>query len=183
MTRLRRHNSIRAMLVLALLTNSVGVHGYTHSHSDGDAPHAHDSHATAATAESDHPCSLALEHFHDDCRAAHLRGAAEHQLSKGQVAHSHLNVFGIDFSIPTPIDSQESHESQHSLAFLRINDEPAIAPTLRVERLDFLRTTLFASQDSITSVAESAAVQSSPQVFTPPLCDGARLERSGVLLI
>ena len=173
--RFSSHHSISVLLAASLLANGSGGHGFGHSHVGGDDSHSHADEPTVAHDCGTHKCSHrhsnADEHPHE----------VEIQWTLASIFHTHLNLFGFDFSVPASDNPHDDDESRSSM-WICLVDDSAVVLTARTIDIDLLRTlSLKPSADDVTGSA--AATFTTPQVPTAPLCDSARFERSGVLLI
>lgn len=178
--RINSYQSVVSVLLAAVLVvDGVGLHGFGHAHLGGDQDHSHEDGATAE---------------HDECTCHHCHGdhhhsqhqaesslACEAELTAGLVEHAHLSIFGFEFSVPISDESQGKHPSQ-SLSFICLRDDCVVVPVVRPVHSDLLLQALLTTEDSQTAEMDLAA-PAKAQVPSPPLCDSARFERSGVLLV
>jgi hypothetical protein len=177
-------------LVLSVLVLAWGIlpPGVRHAHvGGGDSTHRHDAGQTVAHHGP---------HDHDsvdghDADHAHHSGDGNHQhetgldvsLSADCVVHLHWRLLGIEFSMPV---SQEPADGEDDVdtgvpAIVRMSDE--LVPVARagpsVDRVCLSHT----CTPSADVVRDLAPVSRPTNLDTSiPLCDSARLERSGVLL-
>lgn len=164
------------ILTALLLVNGIGTHGFHHAHARGEESHSHASKGVEA------PKHAAPGHSHCD----HHRGEQSHgnvcDLAAGAILHTHISLFGIDLSIPHSDDSRDDDEENHSSVFVRTHDNCANLLVARSLDIDHLRT-LALIATCRDAVGNPVAALTLPQVLSTPLCDSARFERSGVLLI
>lgn len=173
---------VSVLLTAVLVVNGIGLHGFGHAHVGGEDDH---SHVGEATAKHKVPISHYSHDSHDDHHHAqhdenHQCSVCDSQLSAGLVNHSHFSLFGFEFSIPTSDDSQGDEQSQ-SWEYL-CQREDVVVPIVRSLQSDLLQQTLLAT-DVCQTVATLREFSATAQVPSLPLCDGARFERSGVLLV
>ena len=137
---------------LAISMPFIGVPARQHSHAAGDRPHSH----VHAHQVHDH------EHEHNGLGPS--------------VAHTHVTLFGVDFTLPAESEDDASREDR--CTFLGqtpsgIETDQSASRFSVVAEPEFDSGELLPTVPTFRSIAASAA----------PLCDTARHERSGVLLI
>ena len=174
-------NRLRTTLLNYLLSSLVMAWGMlppalVHAHEGGDqAGHRH-----AA------PVGLADEHSHDDgshgCQHSHHEDGF--QISPelgGIVAHAHWELFGVDFSWPVPDEgNHEGNSRSVEPVLVRLANEPVPVTVTSVIHSGLIgATALQPALDVVRSA--SAPTRAANPVAALPLCDSARLERSGVL--
>lgn len=160
-----------------MLTSTVAVHGFSHRHAGGGESHSHRAHATA---------DCEYSHDHHNCRRhGHVppEQAIEHEpdVLAGSELHVHLCILGFDVSLP-PSDDSEHQDAEivtlldHGSLLVPVvtRDLPAFEPLVR----QLIAIALTGDVPGNTHDQVGHAL-----VSTPPPCDCARLERSGVLLI
>ncbi len=171
--------SLKLVAVAAVLAWTTMPPAIVHSHREGDDPtHRHD----ISTAHHDH------HHHHGPSHAArhaHTRPAAPNGVESGPVAvHCHWQLLGFWFAFPS---SRERSDRE---------DECGIGKVMIVDLADgdgFASPTGIALTLSVCQPGPAASPGFVPLVSTlqgpqrstsaTPLCDSARLERSGVLLV
>jgi len=142
-------------VVLAVNTLFIGVPARQHSHAAGDRPHSH----------------LHTRHVHTHHGHDHAHNGVE-----SSYAHVHVTLFGVDFTLPADSDEDTDHDAR--CTFLGpspsgvVMDQSASHSSLVAEPVMDAGRPL-SIVPTFRSIAAAAA----------PLCDTARHERSGVLLI
>jgi hypothetical protein len=152
--------------------------GLVHSHAGGTEPHCHDEAANLASGEHAHPHPHPHPHHKRDREQAQPRDEALHDA--GQV-HVHLWLFGFHLSLPAPADLPEDLPQIETL-FVALPH----AGTVTHEREGANSLVTLQEQLSVpTGLAHlrQAGSIAFKQRTSFPLCDTARLERSGVQLI
>ncbi len=151
----RGHYAIRVLLAFGLLF--LGVPAWKHAHPGGDQPHGHL-----------HEHDL---HEHD----LHEHDLHEHEGAGESQWHLHVALFGVEFTLPAEPDNDDADAGE--LSYL------IAAPA-----------TLTVAQASVSLVPSAVSLNTARPLqllphFRPkpasaaPLCDAARHERSGVLLV
>ena len=151
---MRTHHLIA--VVLAVCTLLIGVPARQHAHAAGDRPHSHG-------------------HGHEHSRHVHEHGH-EHDGLGSSYAHVHVTLFGVDFTLPANSDDDEGREERCTFlgqtpSGIELDRSASHFSVVAEPVFDFGE--LFPVVATFRSIAASAA----------PLCDTARHERSGVLLI
>ena len=170
------HNAISLLLAAALLTNSVAVTHFSHIHAGGEECHSH-----GAEADHGHVGCHEGGHAHEGISAERDDDGNVTHLTTGPIPHAHVSLFGFMFSLPSSDKSGPNEDEPDELAAL--DDDPAIVPINHLVRCDDVRPGSPLSCPGDTIVQIPATKTLCAQVPTPPLCDRARFERSGVLLI
>ena len=165
-------------LLLSALVLAWGIvpPGVEHSHAGGsDATHGHEHHHEVAHHGS-HDHDFSDQH----CESEPLPQVS---LLADSVRHLHWRFLGMKFSMPAPGQPTDNGDDQGDLppAIVCGVDEGVLAMHTGPA---FARTLLFGiCEPSIDVVCGMRPIPPSPNlVTTMPLCDSARLERSGVLL-
>ncbi len=175
--RISPHQKLISWLLAALLlVNGIGAQGFNHAHAEGNESHSHANDGMVA-----HVCGVHRNSHHGD----HPTEQPHHgdgDLTPTRVLHTHLSLFGLVFSIPDSEDTHDADEVSQSSSFLRLNDQRNVLLVDRYLDMEFLRTLTLAATFG-DAVANHVAVLTSSQVASTPLCDSARFERTGVLLI
>lgn len=167
-------------LLLAALTLASGLlpPSLGHAHPDGDRPHRHDR-GHDHLAGSDHVAA------HHGGHAGHPRGPdpAGPALGRPETAHLHLDLGAFGLTIPTPSGAPEGlgRPAPGGPAILAADDEP-IPARLREARI----AAAWPASLAVSWVEAAPPPLPSPRSAaspgtSPPLCDAARHERSGVL--
>lgn len=136
------------VVVLALNTLLMGVPARQHSHAAGDRPHSH-GHGQGHDCEEDGVGS--------------------------SVAHMHVTLFGVEFTLPAESSDDDSHEGR---ATFLVTAPPTIDANPASHFAWFAQPVL-----DIVQTVQAAPAFRCITASAAPLCDAARHERSGVLLI
>ena len=170
-------SGVSLLLSVMMLTNGIAPFGVQHAHAEGDKPHQH--HGELLADEHDDE-----DHFHDQAivgdESAHH--GHECELVAGMIPHIHLTLLGYEFTLPTQDTPDDEEENPTDPVVVRLVDELyASRPTEQhpSELLPLLSSTL--ALDGVACF--QTVIASSQPVTSQPLCDSARLERSGVRLI
>jgi hypothetical protein len=142
---------------LTVSTLLIGVPARQHSHAVGDRPHSHD-HAHCGHTED------GQSHQH------------QHNGVGSSVAHVHVTLFGVDFTLPADSDDDENHDARCTF----------FGPAPNAIELDQSASDFSAVAEPVFDAGEPLAMVltfRSIAASAAPLCDTARHERSGVLLI
>ena len=171
-----RKMSMNTVLSALLLASGVVPPGIQHAHAGGsDATHRHDGFHDAIFHAS-HSQESNNEHHVDAARA-------DASLLADCVLHLHWQILGMEFSIPVPeAPSDGNHDSSAVLpAVVRAMKE--IMPATQTGP-SFGGVVLSGDLRLDTAVVSNlSTIPRLPNLATSiPLCDSARLERSGVLL-
>ena len=162
-----------------MLTSAVAAHGFSHRHAGGDESHSHRAHATVDGGHS---------HDHDDCRHhSHVppEQAIEHEpdVLAGSELHAHLWILGFDLSLPPSDGSEHQDQDTEFVTLLGQGNMPFPVVTRHLPAFELLLLQLNAVALTGDVPIDTFDRIGHAQVSTPPLCDCARFERSGVLLI
>jgi hypothetical protein len=144
-------------VVLAVSTLFIGMPARQHSHAAGDRPHSH-LHARHVHAHHGHD----HEHVHDGVESSY--------------AHVHVTLFGVDFTLPADSDDDKNHDARCTFlgqapSGVEMDQSNSHSSLVADPVMDAGRP--LSIVPTFRSIAAAAA----------PLCDTARHERSGVLLI
>ncbi len=139
-------------------------------------------------------------HRHDDCHEVSHHGSHDHHgdgehhqhatvpkvsLLADYSLHLHWRLFGLEFSMPVPEEPADDTDGEGSIvpAIIRVMNEIKIVPVTQAG-LSFGRVLSAAIRAPSADVVRSLEpIARPPNLLTSiPLCDSARLERSGVLL-
>jgi len=147
-----------------------------HSHVAGDDPvHRHDSHATHHHHHDGHGHSHGDGHTHGEPTVAH-------SVTSGAYAkHCHWPWLGLWLTLPLP-EQPDDREDDHEAAKVAIVDLMDGDALVGVSVMTCVHPEGLAS---IAAIAPTVTAPLRPQrsSSSTPLCDSARLERSGVLLV
>lgn len=198
--RQRFHKAITVLLSGAVLASSVLPPAVCHAHVGGDREHSHhdaeaDHHADVhpghdrhhdGEADQDehshHSVSHNDRHRHDDGRDD------EHEI-ESPAAHLHFSIAGFDFSLPLPVDEHSNGplgpvgDDAVFVGIVRLTDDFTVvsqvdlASVVDVSAADSLTIDVSADEDDGRARCLNGRAD---RIF---LCDSARCERSGVLLI
>lgn len=170
--------SLNFLVAIALFAWTSMPPAIVHSHSDGDDPgHRHE----VRTTQHDH------HHHHDPTHAANHAHAETAALDSVQsrtfATHCHWQLLGFRFALPISRGKSDRHDERdmERAGIIDLADGDGLAaPTggvclVAVFGSSFTAFTAFVSQVSTPQ-------ESQRQTSSTPLCDSARLERSGVLL-
>jgi hypothetical protein len=168
------------LLAAVLASRAASPPGFYHVHAGGDQPHRHHSLAGLDHADDghgDHALSTNSRYEHD--------GGWQGVWSDLQpaIAHTHFCWFGWEMSLPLPAipDDSVPGEDGSELILVQVmgdhewNLQPP-AQSATILPLDYRAPLAEAAIDRPPEHASSPAL-------IPPLCDSARHERSGVLVI
>lgn len=163
-----------SVLVLAWGTVPPGI---THCHAGGgDAAHRHGNRQEVVQ-EHSHPHHHGADGEHDEHRPK-----SDVSMLSNSIVHLHQWWFGIEFSLPAsdgPVDSDNNGDSEPT-AIARAMDEILLV-TEADESLG--RATQAVARTSCLDIASDLKPMLRTWVTASfPLCDSARLERTGVLL-
>ena len=163
------------MLSALVLAWGVVPPGFEHAHAGGHSDHQHDK------------CREVSHHgsHHHDTDDEHHEHAAESDATGlvDCVLHFHWRLLGVEFSMPVPTEPADGDdEGTVPPAVVRMTSE--IVPATQAGPA-FGRVLLAAScAPSADVVRNLEPIPRPPNLVTSvPLCDSARLERSGVLLV
>ena len=167
MSRIRQCGISIWVLAACVLAAGLMPPAVMHSHSASDQPY----HSHAA----------------DDCHAddAHWHAAHSHA-QPGKPCHLHLVFLGFTLTLPVPVsprtDSPEPGLVDVPVVLVRLIADPL--PTQTVEADHWASDTAAACTSDCDCVDVTSGLSRAAPPFTSPfLCDRARRERSGVLLI
>jgi len=171
---------------MLLLIGSQPV-GYRHAHAGGDELHHHSGCELCQHHNHDEDCHD--EDWHDDgCHAQaddeadHEEADHEEQLLAGSTWHVHLTFLGWSLCIPgedVPHDHDPEGPSVESVLIVSepfvANNGPSVATRYDIPSQAFLALPVRPEHEQLA--------KRPPPVTSPPLCDVARRELTGVLLI
>jgi hypothetical protein len=161
-------NSCTRIVAVALLVASAFSAGLRHAHPGGNLTHAHHAEDWASSGAV---ASLGL--------AAPL--PAELQLLAAE-AHMHVYLFGFEFTVPTKDESKDHPSRSTEMLVARLVGD-AFDVSLDSTANDW-QAPLAAAPTLALSTTDAMVGAMTPIVAnSPPLCDSARHERTGVLRI
>ncbi len=170
----RGKRTVQATLVGVLCASVLGsgcAHAHQHAHRSGPEDHGHHGAAQA------HPASLGHSHGDEHSVGGHVHANA--------AAHTHVSLFGFQVHLPEPVCPSDSPHDSSSDCVLLCFELPAL-PTSHRHDASAGHSGQSASVFSSVAAAlpsDADASRSPRSRCAPPLCDVARHERTGVLLI
>ena len=176
MRHLSLQRGIRIVLAVGILLGGTVPPGVCHSHEGGALPHRHDGRRVVRHDGDD-------RHQHEPAGHAH---AHDESLVSERAPHVHLNVFGFEITLPIPDrardDGQDQQANGPSLVAV-VSDSPAIVGQ-NLNTSSSLLLPPAASPDSFGCARYDCnhSVKSA-EACAIPLCDSARRERTGVLVV
>ncbi|MFV2069935.1 MAG: hypothetical protein ACC645_23460 [Pirellulales bacterium] len=166
-------------LLLSALVLAWGIvpPGFQHAHEGGsDTAHRHDSRHEVIHHDS----------HHHDTEDAHHEHATLPEVSRlgDYVVHLHWLFLDMDFSMPVPEEPVDGGDDDGTVptAFVRVMNEMVPATHAGSSFVRMLQAAICMPGVDVVSSLEPIPHPSN-LVTSLPLCDSARLERSGVLLI
>lgn len=175
----KRLSRILANLLLSALVLAWGIVPpvVRHGHEGGeDTTHRHN-----AVAPQGHDCGNRGHSIDADSQPAGAEGSPA--VLRSLVVHLHWSLWGVDFSVPVSQDDQPSDEGNatESVVVCLVDSVPT----------PVTENNSFASIDPVTiwqfglasTVVQTSSLPLSSRTQSAPLCDRARRERSGVLLV
>lgn len=167
--------ALSLLLIVMLTSGSLTLPALRHSHAlnehSGSEGHAH---------EHEHHHG---HHHHDHAGHAHHHAAEDdhdrQDSSPGdEVDHLHVVWFGINFALPVPTNGlPEQHDEDSQWVVLASEMQPVSSVAL-----EMALTLLISIEPDVTSWASlEAPIRWDRHASSPPLCDAARRDRSGVL--
>lgn len=185
--------------VTAVLAGTVSPTVFVHANLEGDRSHCHSHghihwHDRAAQQHDrapapEHTCSVTerVRHSHECPTSAGALGLADpnvitHAVFAGNTQHAHVYWWGFAITLPfeSPQDPGKPHGDNQDLCLtclLRELDGCRAVPATPPARISVLTPAL---PSAIASPGETSLL-AVPLLPSPPLCDRARQERSGVL--
>ena len=152
-----------AIFVVATITPPV----VRHAHSDGDRPHGHDARRGHA------------HHHHGN---SHHHGEPSGSLAEDR-AHCHVYFLGWNITLPDgSLPSHDEHDDEDRGCLLCwVCDVTARSES--IELIDWIEVTRVSKSIGLNVATRQKVVRHNPPITFAPLCDSARLERTGVRLI
>jgi hypothetical protein len=177
-----RPKAINLMLSALVLTWGFVPPGFAHAHSGGgDSDHRHDTRRDVTHGDAHHHNHDA---HHHDSDGEHHEHASEFDFTvlEDSVLHFHWQLLGVEFSVPfreSPVEDDRPETAPPVV--VRVMNE-VVSPTQAGPSFD--RVHLVGNCAPGTDIVRNLdPIPRSQNLATSiPLCDSARLERSGVLL-
>jgi hypothetical protein len=170
-------SGVSFLLSAMLLISSIASLGVRHAHTEGDRPHSH--HGDLRSDQHEHD-------GHNHVEAACSNESVHHdrqstcELLAGMVSHIHLTLFGYQLSLPAQHTPDED-EIPTDISVVGIFNESYTSPTSQHPSELFRVLSAIVALDDVARF--DRVIAGFPHVTSQPLCDSARLERSGVRLI
>lgn len=193
------HKTITILLSGAVLASASLPPGVCHAHAGGDREHSH--HAAGA---EDHHADARLTHGHHDegDEERHSHHSAnhvdphrhegshedEHEI-ESPAAHLHFSIAGFDFSLPLPADGHSNGplgpvgDEAGFVGIVRLTDDFTVVSQVDLASIVDLSVADVLSVDVSADTGAARARWLNGRADRIFLCDSARCERSGVLLI
>jgi hypothetical protein len=177
MSRPQIENAIRLVLAALVLTVAVAPPALRHAHDLEEGAASHHRHDANHHALDGH-----VHHSHDGKHHRNDSQPSGASLSSGPWSHLHFHFFGFEFTLPESAPDQGDRESHETEAVSLLSSVPLPVPCGTAQTvlawLAFPPLTVLPGDAALLQVV----VASPPPVSSPPLCDRARRERSGVLI-
>jgi len=180
----------RLLLCLAVLISGSQA-GFRHAHAGGDAPHTHgsdgDPHVSSHCHNHDNHCheGSGHGHRHPHQHPGEMEMPAADATIEPVTAHVHVWLLGFQFTLPVPRGSETEDEGSQpiliSLASGEFVQAPCLSPKNDCAGNLCLTPSLLRNEGFLPPELSCRSAESRPS--SPPLCDTARHERSGVQLI
>lgn len=171
------HKSMTLLLSAMTLAGSIIPPGIAHAHMGGEEPHSHE------VAHGHHH-----EHEHRNESDSHESSAVDDHGLGDTVPHLHFSIAGCEFSLPLPVRNESNGplaplDDDGDVAVVRLTDDFTIVSQVDLASIVDVSVpdcqTIGASADEDDAGARWLCGRAD-RIF---LCDSARCERSGVLLI
>ncbi|MCL4207380.1 MAG: hypothetical protein KJ000_33270 [Pirellulaceae bacterium] len=179
----RMENATRAALAALVLTAAVAPPALRHSHALEDDAEAQHRHHANHHAEDGHVHHRHVHHREQgNLQRSDFRSSGA-SLSAGPWEHLHFHFLGLELTLPEREPDQGDRES-HGLAvvsLLSFAQTPVLSGTAQTV-LTWQVFPPFTAVSPEDAALLQVVVAASPPVSSPPLCDRARRERSGVLI-
>ncbi|NQV24405.1 MAG: hypothetical protein HQ518_08560 [Rhodopirellula sp.] len=193
------HKAMTILLSGAVLASSVLPPAVCHAHSDGDRSHSHQQdHVPPNSDEHDHGHG----HHHDGAAVSrhdehrHEQSAHEDESAAGGIelaaGHLHFVIAGFDFSLPLSLPGDEGSDGPLSptgdnaggFRIVRLTGDAATVPRIELsDVIDLSTLAPLATSSLVDQTLQTARWLCVRAVDRTLLCDSARCERSGVLLV
>ena len=171
-----RRKTMTLLLSALVLAWGIVPPGIQHAHMGGsNSTHRHDNCQEVAHHDSH-------DHESDEEHHEHTTETPVSQLAD-YVLHLHWRLLGVEFSMPVPEEPVEGGDDGNTVPLAIVRGMSEVVP-LTLTSPSFGRVLLAAICTPSADVVRSLEpIPRSPNLVTSiPLCDSARLERSGVLL-
>lgn len=169
--------ALSVVLSASVLACGITPPAIRHAHHGGaDTNHCHDDGAKHDSETCHHHEPDGSDHRHEEAVGTALACLGD------SLAHLHWRIFGLSFCMPTPQDGEHDEDgggTSSALVWL-VDELPTLIQT--GERSQGVPLAAPPAPGADRVAAESSPSHHSPPVSAIPLCDSARLERSGVLL-
>ncbi len=179
--RLFARNLVTLLLIAVMALPAVSSPALRHSHADGDKSHRHD----VASVE-DHVHSQSSRHSHrtDTKTPKHAREDRANPSAQLPVEHLHVFWLGFESSLPlsAPDRSDSPSPSTSTEQWVPLISEISL-PDDTQDRVQFLAVDLFTPTELTPRLPARSEVRPPHESAVALLCDAARRERSGVLVI
>lgn len=178
----RPRTCLSLLLSAVVLAGGIMPPGLRHAHADADRPHRHHLGSDGHALHADHP----HDQDHHVLRHDPDRLELEIDALPDSRLHVHLGWFGFELTLPAPGGPDGGSEREVSpgderAALIRLVEERVPDPSRTQHWIDDLILALY-----LPCLGDvPASIQGpfpSPPPISPPLCDAARHERSGVQL-
>ncbi len=169
--------SLKLLVAAAVLAWTSLPPAIVHSHSDGDDPaHRHEAHATHHD-DHHHDSPDTADHFH--------AGPASSDCGESTTlaVHCHWQLFGFWFALPVSSDQRERADDRSpvKVALVDLADGDGVAAPTGISMARAVCQPSPAATPEFVPLTSISRGSQRP-ISATPLCDSARLERSGVLL-
>jgi hypothetical protein len=176
---------IRLLLSILLIAGNGISPGVTHAHAEGDRPHRHEHHGDGDIVHSHSHRTGDHGHGHHDHgnRADQIVPDDDPCRVEESIAHTHINVFGVPLTLP--LKEEGGSQRNQELPVVKV-DALAAACVVRANNLPTAGfwISLSALPPCVRSALDNdVSMCRAPQATHIPLCDTARRERSGVLVV
>jgi len=193
------HKAMTILLSGAVLASSVLPPAVCHAHSEGDRSHSHKQDLEQPDSD-EHDHGHGHGHQHDGAAVSHHDEHRHHEPSEHEderasgiepaSPHLHFSIAGFDFSLPLPSDDgsdgplSPTGDNAGCFGILRLTDDTITVPRVDSSKVVELSAPAPLAIDSLVDVGEQTARWRCVRTIDRTLlCDSARCERSGVLLI
>lgn len=174
--------SMGLMLSALVLAWGVVPPGFEHAHAGGgDSNHRHDVRHNVKHQDGHHHDHDA--HHHDSDLAHHVHPAdIDVMVFEEDVRHIHWQLLGVEFSLPLPTTPAEGEREENVPPMVVRAMNEVVSPTQTGPPIDRVLLVGNCAPGADVVCNLEPIPRSRNFVTSIPLCDSARLERSGVLL-
>jgi len=196
------HKALKLVLASAVLVGSLVPPAFCHAHTAGDRPHSHNSELGEHSKRDEHghvhDHKVSKEHHHrsqhsddDDCSLEtpkHVESAptlGDNEVERS-ARHSHFFFVGFSFSFPLPFSDESDNPltpDERHLEYVRLTTDVVLASRVDLSDAVDVATAAPVFLDRFDAAMSRTTKSSIRPVDRILLCDSARCERSGVLLI